>query len=74
MNAHEDDSQVRFESALFSEKNKIFHVPLWKGQVPESSVIDLKLNLKPGANIITLSSQGDESSSPWFYVWKVRIK
>ena len=74
MNAHEEGSQVRFESTLFSEKTKTFDVPLWKEQVPDSSAIDLKLNLKPGANIITLSSQGGEDSSPWFYVWQVRIK
>tara|TARA_Y100000588_G_C14260478_1_gene927398 strand:+ start:365 stop:2692 length:2328 start_codon:yes stop_codon:yes gene_type:complete len=74
MNALKDESKVRFESTLFSEKTKIFDVPLWKGKVPDSSAIDLKLKLKPGANIITLTSQRDEDSPPWFYVWKVRIK
>jgi len=74
MNAHEDNSQVRFESTLFSEKTKIFDVPLWDGQVPDASTINLKLELKPGANIITLSSQKDKDPPPRFYVWKVRIK
>ena len=74
MNAQKDDNQVRFESTLFPEKTKIFNIPLWEGQVPDSSTIDLKLNLKPGVNIITLSSQRDKGPPPWFYVWKVRIK
>ena len=73
MNAHEDNSQVRLESALFSEKTKVFDIPLWKRQVPESPTLSLELELEPGANI-TFSSQRDNAPPPWFYVWKVQVR
>lgn len=73
-NSDAPGSRVQLESNLFSEGIKMFNIPKFEEVVPDSPVIQLELDLDPGANVIKLTPQRDGGPPPWLIFWKVKVK
>jgi len=73
LNADAPDSRVQLESDLFPEGPKTFNIPKWESNIPTSPVVQLELELSPGANVIKLTPQRDGGPPPWFLFWKVQV-